>query len=437
MRTLRSVTLVVAVAALGVIPISFALAATSAAPVVTTAAATNVTDNGAVLHGTVNPQAQQTHYAFQWGPTAGYGHETPLASAGAGSAAVAESATLSGLAPGSTYHFRTIAINGSGAASVGADQTFSTTGTAPAPSTPPVATTAAPSHVGASSATLNGKVNPKGQATSYYFEYGPTADYGLQTSPVNAGTGTADANVTANLTWLAPGTTYHVRLVAVSAGGTTLGADQTLKTLSPPVAVTGGASKSDASSVVLNATVNPEGHGTTYYFQFGTTTAYGLQTLPVGIGSGTANVAVHRHPEGLLANTTYHYRVVAQNEDGTTYGTDRTVKTTGQSQTPSRLAVLGRMGFVSRNGWIGVVLGCFGGDTRCSGHFTLTRGHTVVAGRNFSVTPRNGGFQNVKLNGRGRSMFGRHYHGPLLFEVDLTTTSGQRKSQAITLARWQ
>ena len=437
MRTLRSVTLVVAVAALSAIPISIALAATSATPAVTTSPATNVTDNGAVLHGSVNPQGQQTHYAFQWGPTAGYGHETPITSAGTGSAAIAESASLTGLAPGSTYHFRTIAMNGSGATSVGADQTFSTTGTAPAPSTPPVATTTAPSHVGASSATLGGTVNPKGQPTTYYFEYGPTADYGFETAPVNAGAGTADVTVSANLTSLTPGTTYHVRLVAVSPGGTTLGADETLKTLSPPVAVTGSASKSDASSVVLNATVNPEGHATAYYFQFGTTGAYGLQTLPVNIGAGTAEIAVHRHPQGLLANTTYHYRVAAQNEDGTTYGSDRTFKTSGQSQTPSRLAVLGRMGFVSRNGWIGVVLGCFGGDTRCSGHFTLTRGHMVVAQRNFSVAPHSGGFQNVKLNGQGRQLFGRHYHRPLLFELGATTTSGERKSQAITLARWQ
>jgi hypothetical protein len=73
---------------------------------------------------------------------------------------------------------------------------------------------------------------------------------------------------------------------------------------------------------VLNAIVNPEGQNTSYYFQFGTSTSYGLQTLPVSVGSGTSAVSVHRHPQGLLAGTTYHYRVVADNAGGVSYGAD-------------------------------------------------------------------------------------------------------------------
>jgi trimeric autotransporter adhesin len=429
--------LVAVVAALGVIPLTLASAATSAAPAVTTAAATNITNTGAILHGTVNPEGQQSQYAFQWGPTAGYGHETTLTSAGGGSAASAGSATLTGLAPGSAYHFRTIAINVAGATSVGADQSFITTGTAPAPTTAPLATTSSVTQLGPSSATLNGTVNPQAQATTDYFEYGPTANYGFETSPVNAGAGTTNTAASANITGLKSGTAYHARIVAVSAGGTTLGGDQTLTTLSPPIALTGGASKPDASSVILSATVNPQGLATSYYFQFGTTTAYGLQTVPVSVGSGAANVAVHRHPQGLLANTTYHYRVVAQSAGGTTYGADRTVKTTGPSHLPSRLAVLGRMGFVSPGGWIGVIVGCFAGDTRCTGHFSLTRGHMFLAQRNFSVAPHNGGSQNVRLSARGRRLFGRRYHGPVFAEVNITTTSGQHISEAISLARWR
>ena len=95
------------------------------------------------------------------------------------------------------------------------------------------------------------------------------------------------------------------------------------------------------------------------------------------------------------------------------------------------------MGFVSRGGWIGVVLGCFGGDTRCTGHFSLTRGHMLVAQRNFSVAPRDGGFQNVRLSANGRQLFGRRYHGPMFVEVNITTTSGQHISEAISLARWR
>jgi len=200
---------------------------------VTTAPATSVTASGATLNGSVNPNGSATSYAFQWGPTSGYGHETPLTSAGAGTTAVTVSAPVSGVASGTTYHFRIIAIN-SGGTAVGSDQTFTTTGTAPAPSTPPSATTGSASGVSQTSATVNGTVNPAGQATTYYFEFGPTNNYGYETSPTDGGSGSAAEPASANLTQLTPGTTYHYRLVAVSPGGTTLGADQTFTTTASP-----------------------------------------------------------------------------------------------------------------------------------------------------------------------------------------------------------
>ena len=83
MHKLRRALLLVATAAAVVIPVTLAHGATSSPPAVATAAATNATDSGAILNGTVNPNGQQTSYAFEWGPTSGYGHETPLSSAGA------------------------------------------------------------------------------------------------------------------------------------------------------------------------------------------------------------------------------------------------------------------------------------------------------------------------------------------------------------------
>ncbi len=438
MRKPRSVVLLAAIAALSATPVALALAATPTAPVVSTAAPTSVTDTGAILHGAVNPEGQQVEYAFQWGPTAGYGHETPFTQAGAGSSSVSASATLANLSPGSTYHFRAIALNASGGLSVGGDRSFKTTGTAPAPSAVPLATTGVASNVGQSGATLGGIVNPKAQATTYYFEYGTSTGYGFETAPVSAGAGSADVNASANVSGLASSTTYHFRLIAVNAGGTTLGADQTLKTTTrPPAVSTGGASKADASSAVLSAIVNPEAQSTTYYFQFGTTTAYGLETVPVSVGSGTANVYVHRHPQGLIANTTYHYRVVAQNAAGISYGADRTIRTTGPTQTPSRLKVLGRMGFVSRSGWVGPVIGCFGGQTQCTGRYTLTYRSTVIGERNFSIAAASGWPMNVRLNSQGRYLFGRQYRRSVLVQLTITTTSGRQTSEAFSLARWQ
>jgi hypothetical protein len=85
LRTPRSLVLIAAVAAAAAIPVTIALTAAPAAPAVTTAAATNITDTGTTLHGTVNPEGQPTRYAFQWGPTVGYEHETASSSAGGGS----------------------------------------------------------------------------------------------------------------------------------------------------------------------------------------------------------------------------------------------------------------------------------------------------------------------------------------------------------------
>jgi hypothetical protein len=408
--------------------------AAAVAPAVGTGTATGVTDTGAVLNGTVNPNGSQTQFAFQWGPTAAYGHETPLNSAGAGAVAEPVTATLGGLAAGSTYHFRIIAISSDGV-SAGADQPFTTTGTAPAPSTPPTAATAAASSIGPTSATLRGTINPKGQATTYYFEYGTTLFYGFETTAVAGGSGTSDRSVSARVTGLTPGTTYHFRVVAVSPGGTALGADSTLATFSPPVPATGSASNVHDSYLTLNGTVNPQGHSTTYYFQFGTTTAYGLQTPPAGAGSAIGNVAVHADVAGLMPGATYHYRLVAQSSGGTSVGLDRTVRTAGAPVIPSRVAILGKMGFVSSRGWIGVVVGCFGGQTRCAGHLTLTHGRTVVGQRNVNLRASGGGFQNMRLTAKGRRLM-RRAHGTLPVTARLVATNGQRISVSMRLARW-
>jgi hypothetical protein len=66
-----------------------------------------------------------TSYHFEFGPTPAYGSSTPSQDAGAGNSAATVSATVSDLAPGTTYHYRLVASNGDGT-SVGADRTFST-----------------------------------------------------------------------------------------------------------------------------------------------------------------------------------------------------------------------------------------------------------------------------------------------------------------------
>ncbi len=93
----------------------------------------------------------------------------------------------------------------------------------------PTATTGSAGSITTTSATVNGKVNPGSQETTYRFEYGTTTAYG-QASAEPSVSGSTDQAVSASLTGLTPGTTYHYRLVATNASGTSVGADATFTT---------------------------------------------------------------------------------------------------------------------------------------------------------------------------------------------------------------
>jgi hypothetical protein len=96
-----------------------------------------------------------------------------------------------------------------------------------------------------------------------------------------------------------------------------------------PTVTTGSATEVTPTTATLNATVNPSGREVSEcVFEYGTTEAYGsfakCSSLP---GSGSSPVAVSASPNGLSAETTYHFRISATNEDGTSKGSDETFTT--------------------------------------------------------------------------------------------------------------
>ncbi len=222
---------------------------------------------------------------------------------------------------------------------------------------------------------------------------------------------------------------------ATGPTGATGATGLTSVTPQPPAVVTGSPSQVRPTSAVLNGTVNPEGQATTYYFQYGTSTAYGLQTSPVSAGSGSGNVSATSTVTGLTTGATYHYRLVAQNASGTSYGGDQTVSPgTAQSQ----VRFIGKEGFVSPGRVIGVEAGCFGGTARCFGHVTMTHNGTLIGQRDFNIAPNSGGFQNLEITGQGMRML-LAYNGVfhlLPVTVTVTTSTGQKTSQVVHLARW-
>jgi len=101
-----------------------------------------------------------------------------------------------------------------------------------------------------------------------------------------------------------------------------------------PVVSTGSATAVGETEATLNGTVNPSEQETTYFFEYGTTTAYGLKTAQTSAGSGSSSLAKSAIVGELTAGTTYHFRLVAKNVTGTSRGFDRTFKTTGGSEPP-------------------------------------------------------------------------------------------------------
>ncbi len=106
------------------IPVSGALADASA-PSATTSHASNATYSSVVVYGYVNPNGLATGYSFQYGTTTGYGGQTSLAPAGEGTKSVKLSQAITGLQPGTIYHYRIVAVNGAGLTN-GKDRTFKT-----------------------------------------------------------------------------------------------------------------------------------------------------------------------------------------------------------------------------------------------------------------------------------------------------------------------
>ncbi|HXB15066.1 MAG TPA: IPT/TIG domain-containing protein [Solirubrobacteraceae bacterium] len=93
---------------------------------------------------------------------------------------------------------------------------------------------------------------------------------------------------------------------------------------SPPIVTTGGASSLAAHTATLTGTVDPEDSTVgSCEFEFGTSVLY-EDTVPCSTspGSGDQPVAVSAAIEGLSPETTYHYRVVATNGEGTSAGAD-------------------------------------------------------------------------------------------------------------------
>ncbi len=188
-------------------------------------------------------------------------------------------------------------------------------------------------------ATFHGTANPRTSEieTGYVFEYRPDGEDDwtrVSSSDVPIGTGTDPVPVTQEVSGLAPNTTYHARLtVARELGAGAARSNEISFTTDAEIPTVSrlGASRITDTGALLGARIDPRHAATSYYFQYGTDTSYG-RTAPVAgngdAGAGLGEVAVFERIEGLTADTTYHYCLVAENFVGQAPCEDHTFGTT-------------------------------------------------------------------------------------------------------------
>lgn len=262
-------------------------------PTVTTTAATGVGQNVGTLNGTVNPNGLATTAYFQYGTTSSYGSNAGTQSVGSGTTAQSVSAYISGLAACTTYHYRAVANNSDGSNN-GSDMTFTTSGC----SAPTVTTTAA-TGVGQNAGTLNGTVNPNGSATTAYFQYGTTSNYGSFTPTQSVGSGTTAQSISAYVSGLAACTTYYYQLVASNSSGSNNGGSMTFMTsgcgpsplsinnvsatqqsVGGPVTITYDLTESSGAPVAISVAVSTNNGSTFSVFPSSITGSCGANVIP-------------------------------------------------------------------------------------------------------------------------------------------------------------
>ncbi len=278
--------------------------------------------NSAYVSGTVNPNGSTVSYYFMYGTSQGSLNQfTQTFQVSGGSQNV--SATLNNLQSNTTYYVQLVVQS-----SCGTNQSqilnFYTSGQQSCQA-PSVSVNAA-SAVGQNYATLNGYVNPNGYATTYWFQYGTSNGFGY--TSLTQGPIYNSQNVSANLYSLTNNTTYYFTLVAQSQCGTSYG--QTTLTFQTgggyipqtqgPQAITNPATNISQTSATLNGQVNPNGAYTSAWFEWGPTQNLGQTTLTQSVGSGYNLLNISAPVSGLQPNTTYYFRVDAQNQNGTAQG---------------------------------------------------------------------------------------------------------------------
>lgn len=259
---------------------------------------TNVTKTSVTINWTTD-QASTTQ--VNYGTTSTYGSSTLLDS----SMVTSHSQTLTGLTPGTLYHFQAVSTNATGTA-VSPNTTFRTL-------LPPEITNVTATNITSNSATITWTTN---QSSTSQVQYGTTTGYGSTTQFDS----TLLMSHTVNLAGLIPGTTYHYRVTSTNANGSTTSADFTFATNGTVTISNVATTNLTGTSVTVTWTTN---EAATSQVEYGETTGYGSST-PLDSNNTTSHTV---DLTTLSGSTLYHFRVKSTNAGGQTMSTDYTFTT--------------------------------------------------------------------------------------------------------------
>jgi len=317
----------------------FGLAASASAdvpPVLTIDAPSAVSYQSAHVSGTIDPEgsASDTFWRFDYSTNPSDPFSWTWSSVSGsfgpgGTDPVAVGGTLEFLQPGTEYAVRLVASSGGPPVETEAPYpTFTTLAVVP-----PTVTLSPPTSVTPRAAHFEAEIDPGGNDpafnTSWFLSCTP-ACLGVEGSV--PGDGAVHDHIPVDASGLMPNTEYEAILYASNLGGTESSAPQTFTTGTEQPTIEKVYARPATTEAELFAEVDPGGLETTYYFEYGTTSSYGQSTDPKALSAGSTEAKAI--VAGLSPETTYHYRLVAENADGVVVSDDHSFTTESATAAP-------------------------------------------------------------------------------------------------------
>ena len=245
----------------------------------------------------------------------------PCAPAAPINASTGVSGELTGVTDETTYHYRLVAVDSIGKA-VGGERTIT-------PHRVKALMTEPADEIARTGARLHGSYEGTGEAIHWWFEWGTAPSSLSESSAAEEETTTGQASVSTLAEGLTANEIYFYRVSAENeAHEVSHGEISKFKTLPAVQSLeTKPATEVKPHTAELNASFVGDGTETEYFYEWGTTEHYGSSTAPETTEAAGLESLAPAELTGLVLETVYHYRVVAKNSLGTTYGADRTFKT--------------------------------------------------------------------------------------------------------------